>query len=51
MKIERYIENYKEKCLRIFNGNIGQYFAEWEIRDFEEFLDLYVSKLPYFSSY
>lgn len=34
--------------MRIFNGNIGQYFAEWEIRDFEEFLDLYASKLPYF---
>lgn len=48
MKIIRYQENYKDECLRVFRSNIGTYFAEWESSEFEEFLDAYAIKLPYF---
>jgi len=39
MQIIEYNESYKLECLRVFRSNEPHYFAQHEIRDFEQYLD------------
>jgi len=48
MKIEKYKEEHKERCLEIFQSNLGKYFAGSELKDYESYLERYASGASYF---
>ena len=47
-KVIPYQREHKEACIKVFRSNIGKYFAEEELAEFEEFLDTKVETLKYF---
>jgi len=48
MRIELYKPKYFCACIKIFDSNIGKYFAKAERREFEEYLSSSVEKDAYF---
>lgn len=48
MQIVRYTKENIDSCIKIFQSNVGKYFAEWEFAEFETFLNFQASKVPYF---
>jgi predicted GNAT family N-acyltransferase len=47
-KVLPYKEEYRSVCIEIFKTNIGPFFAEDELEEFEGFLDNHVGSTKYF---
>ena len=47
-KVVPYTSQYKDACLNVFKSNIGKYFADHELKEFEEFLGSQVYSTKYF---
>ena len=47
-KVVPYTSQYKDACLNVFKSNIGKYFADNELKEFEEFLGSQVYSTKYF---
>ena len=47
-KVVPYTSQYQDACLNVFKSNIGKYFADNELEEFEEFLGSQVYSTKYF---
>ena len=47
-RVVPYTSQYQDACLNVFKSNIGKYFADNELEEFEEFLGSKVYSIKYF---
>lgn len=47
-KVVPYTSQHKDACLNVFKSNIGKYFADDELKEYEEFLGAQVHSTKYF---